>query len=170
MAMTRQTRRKRLLVLGLLLGALLTGCSSGAGSDETANHAVHTAPSGDLREVTASIDDLPSFLRDKPEPIQETYRLAGQHADVLEWMPCTCGCGPSAGHRSNRDCFIHEIRPDGSVVWDDHATRCDTCLRIAAEAAHMAESGKSVREIRQHIDATYGKYGPPTPTPQPPAS
>ncbi|MCG0314827.1 MAG: PCYCGC domain-containing protein [Calditerricola sp.] len=167
--MARRGKGKPLLA-ALLLSTLLAGCSNGAGSHEGANPAIHTAPNGDLREVTASVDTLPTFLDDKPEPIRATYRLAGRHADVLRWMPCTCGCGPSAGHRSNLDCFIHEIRPDGSVIWDDHATRCDTCLRIAAEAAHLAESGKSTQEIRQHIDAKYGKYGPPTPTPQPPAS
>jgi hypothetical protein len=36
-------------------------------------------------------------------------------------MPCYCGCGKNAGHRSNRDCYIKSVRADGSVIFDSMA-------------------------------------------------
>ncbi|CAM3566657.1 PCYCGC motif-containing (lipo)protein [Hydrogenibacillus schlegelii] len=138
----------------LAAASFLAGCSA------------ETHP-GDGREATASIDVLPSFLHNAPDDVRATYRLAARHADMLEWIPCTCGCG-SIGHRSNRDCFIAERRPDGPVVWDSHSVGCDVCLNIAVDAARMAESGMPVSEIRKAIDTKYGSFGPPTPTPAPP--
>jgi hypothetical protein len=33
----------------------------------------------------------------------------------------------------------------------------------------LQTDGKSLRDIREYIDGKYGKYGPSTPTPFPPA-
>ena len=106
-------------------------------------------PNGDLQEVTASADILPSFLDDKPEDMRLVYQVAGTATDIIEWMPCYCGCGESAGHGSNLNCFIDEIREDGSVVWDDHGTRCQVCLDIAVQSVMMTQDGKSLKEIRE---------------------
>lgn len=125
-------------------------------------------PNGDLQEVTASIDVLPSFLDDKPEDMRLVYQVAGQATDIIEWMPCYCGCGESAGHGSNKNCFIDEIREDGTVVWDDHSTRCQVCLDTAVESVMMTQEGKSLKEIRNIIDETYDKgFAEPTDTPMP---
>jgi hypothetical protein len=32
----------------------------------------------------------------------------------------------------------------------------------------LKQQGKSLAEIRKHVDATYLRFGPPTPTPPPP--
>ena len=83
-------------------------------------------------------------------------------------MPCYCGCGESAGHKSNLNCFIQEKREDGSIVWDDHGTRCLVCLEIAVQSAQLHKEGKSLKEIRQFIDDTYKEgYAKPTPTDMP---
>ena len=126
-------------------------------------------PNGDLQEVTASADILPSFLDDKPEDMRMVYQVAGNATDVLEYMPCYCGCGDSAGHKSNMNCFLDEVREDGSVVWDDHGTRCLVCLEIAVKSVQMKQDGKSMKEIRDTIDAEYGngEYAKPTDTPMP---
>ncbi|PTQ56225.1 MAG: putative lipoprotein [Candidatus Carbobacillus altaicus] len=148
-------RLRHWTVLWFLSAVLfLTGCST-----ETRT--------GDVRETTASIGTLPSFLRNASDEVRATYHLAAKHADMLEWMPCTCGCG-SLGHRNNRDCFIDEMRLDGAVVWNAHAVGCGVCLSIAADAARMAEKGMSISDIRKAIDAAYGSFGPATPTPMPP--
>ncbi|MNJ02500.1 hypothetical protein D3C73_1624720 [compost metagenome] len=66
------------------------------------------------------------------------------------------------------NCFVQEINPDGSVVWDDHGTRCGVCLNIAVESARMLKDGKSAKEIRDTIDQNYKTgYAKPTPTPKP---
>lgn len=132
------------------------------------NHAEHL-PNGDLQEVTASADILPAFLDDKPEDMRMIYKLAGQATDILEYMPCYCGCGESAGHENNMNCFLDEVREDGSVVWDDHGTRCLVCLEIAVKSVQMKQEGKSLKEVRDAIDTEYGNgnYTTPTDTPMP---
>ena len=123
---------------------------------------------GDLQEVTASVDVLPSFLDDKPEEMRLVYQVAGTATEVIEWMPCYCGCGESAGHGSNKNCFIDEIRKDGSVIWDDHSTRCQVCLETAVESVMMTQDGKSLTEIRTIIDERYKEgFAEPTDTPMP---
>ena len=125
-------------------------------------------PNGDLREVTASADTLPSFLDDKPEDMRLIYQVAGRATEIIEWMPCYCGCGESADHESNMNCFIDEMRDDGTVVWNDHSTRCQVCLDIAVNSVYMTQEGKSLEEIRKTIDETYKEgYAEPTNTPMP---
>lgn len=86
---------------------------------------------------------------------------------LITEKPKTTTC-ESAGHESNLDCFIHAIHPDGSVVWDDHGTRCGVCLQIAAESIKMQREGKAVKEFRAYIDEKYREgYAKPTPTPMP---
>ena len=132
------------------------------------DHDSHDHASGDIQEVTASADILPSFLDGQHEDIRLVYQVAGKATDILEWMPCYCGCGDSVGHRSNLNCFIAETREDGSIVWDDHGTRCLVCLEIAVESVQMAKEGKSLKQIRDAIDSKYKEgYAAPTPTDMP---
>ncbi|MGE7942946.1 PCYCGC motif-containing (lipo)protein [Lysinibacillus xylanilyticus] len=133
-----------------------------------ASHEEHAHASGDIQEETASADVLPSFLNNQTENIRLVYQIAGQSTEILEWMPCYCGCGDSVGHKSNLNCFIQEKREDGTIVWDDHGTRCNVCLEIAVQSAKMHKDGMSLKEIRQTIDNTYKEgYAKPTPTDMP---
>lgn len=135
---------------------------------EEASHEEHVHASGDIQEETASANVLPSFLNNKSEDIRLVYQIAGQSTEILGWMPCYCGCGESAGHKSNLNCFIEEKREDGTIVWDDHGTRCLVCLEIAVQSAKMHKDGMGLKEIRQKIDDTYKEgYAKPTPTDMP---
>ena len=51
---------------------------------------------------------------------QALYRYAVEHDGELQYIPCFCGCG-RLGHKSNRDCYIKAVNPDGSVVFDSMA-------------------------------------------------
>jgi len=154
------------VMMGVVAAALLlAGC--GAQQNGHAGH-THERMNGDIQETTASIRELPTFLDGLHDNIGQVYALAGEHAALLDSMPCYCGCGGSAGHRSNKNCFISTIEEDGAVVWDDHGTRCAVCMEIVVLSAKMKEEGKSDIEIRQFIDETYQEgYAPPTPTPMP---
>ena len=137
-------------------------------SGEHAGHDAQTHTAGDIQETIASADILPSFLDNQHEDIRLVYEVAGKATDILQWIPCYCGCGDSVGHRSNLNCFIAETREDGSIVWDDHGTRCLVCLEIAVESVQMAQQGKSLKEIREAIDTKYKDgYAAPTPTDMP---
>jgi len=63
---------------------------------------------------------LPDFVRDAPPQIKEAYRFAIANPDVLSAFPCYCGCG-SMGHENNLDCYVKEVRPDGSIEFENHA-------------------------------------------------
>ncbi|MCF6799885.1 PCYCGC domain-containing protein [Bacillus sp. ET1] len=134
----------------LIVSIVSTACSSSNTSEETASNEV-----------------LPEFLKDKSEEVQTIYANAAQNKELLENIPYYCGCGESTGDKNNYDCFIHENKRDGKVVWDDHGTKCGVCLEIAAQSVPDLESGKSIKQIRQSIDEKYKSgYAKPTPTPE----
>src|SRR5690606_38151881 len=62
---------------------------------------------GDIREETGGPQHLPEFLGEKPEDMKIIYQAAALNKDLLEKVPCYCGCGESVGHKDNYDCFIH---------------------------------------------------------------
>ena len=160
----------------LLFGAaaammILGGCGTKSTSEQTPaaseHHHGNSAASGDIQETTATIDKLPSFLDGQDPKIVQAYQMVAAHKDLLQYIPCYCGC-ESIGHTSNRSCFIKEIKQDGSIVWDDHGTRCTTCMNIAVISSKMQENGQSPLEIRQFIDSKFKQgYAKPTPTPMP---
>lgn len=164
--------KKRLMLVLLAMTLVVAACGEKADSDkkehELALGEQQQLPNGDLQEVTASATELPAFMDDKPEDMRLIYQVAGSATEILDYMPCYCGCGESIGHGSNKNCFIDEIREDGSVVWDDHGTRCLVCLEIAVQSVKLTQDGKSLKEVREFIDATYKEgYAEPTNTPMP---
>ncbi|TMU86845.1 hypothetical protein FGG79_01480 [Bacillus sp. BHET2] len=155
-----------LLYFTLLIGLLgvISGCSSDQAEESKHNH---TAANGDLREETDSVDSLPSFLNDKDDNMKLIYTSAAKNPELLQYIPCYCGCGDSADHESNLNCFVYELKGE-KVVWDDHGTRCQLCLKIAAESIVKYKNGESIKQIRNYIDEQYKEgYAKPTPTPMP---
>lgn len=159
--------------LPLSLSLLLAACGTAEQTDtpktehtnheDHADHASHGA--GDQLEKTAGPDMLPAFLDEQDQSIQTIYRSVAKYPDLLKKMPCYCGCGESAGHTSNYDCFIEE-QTATSTTWTTHGITCGTCLDIAAQSIVAYQKGSSVKEIRTAIDQTYAKTGvTPTPTP-----
>lgn len=160
--------RKITWLICALLMVILSACSGNTiekKSEDNQPESKTTQHGGDIREETASAEELPSFLTNKSENMQTIYAAAAQHKELLEQMPCYCGCGGSVGHKDNYDCFIHE-NEGNKVTWDDHGTKCQVCLEIAAEAINESQNGKSNKEIRESIDNKYKEgYAEPTPTP-----
>jgi hypothetical protein len=101
------TRRHALQVLLAASGLALVGCSSAVSRD----------PSAEEFLAWPAEDRWPDLFYKAPERIQETYRFAVANQNLLQWMPCFCGCG-SWGHASNADCYVQEVRDDGSVLLD----------------------------------------------------
>jgi Protein of unknown function with PCYCGC motif len=174
-------RRQLVMTMTLAAGFLISGC--GNEKDKEEEHKNHQEQSqsqheenghekhlanGDVQQLTASIDTMPAFLDKQPKEIATIYAAAPKFKEVLEAMPCYCGCGDSAGHKNNYDCFVADNKEDGSIVWDDHGTKCGTCLEIAAISMSESAGGKSTLDIRKMIDEKYSEgYAKPTPTPMP---
>lgn len=154
--------KKLVTISFILLIVFISACSS-----EGSNEGEGNVSNGDIRETTSSTVELPTFLDGKSKNMKTLYTAVGNSQDLLESIPCYCGCG-EFGHTSNYDCFINQNNDDKSLVWDDHATRCQACLDIAAESVIAFSNGKSVEEIRNMIDEKYqdGDYAEPTPTPE----
>ncbi|WP_433750814.1 PCYCGC motif-containing (lipo)protein [Falsibacillus pallidus] len=172
---------RKVLFLTLIFPLTLLGaCANHEAKNPSQNHAKgeqatghgdHDAMAamgqGDIREATSSATILPSFMKNKPKKMQDIYLAVAQNRELLEKIPCYCGCGESVGHMNNYDCYIHENRKDGSVVWDDHGTKCGVCLDIAEKAIQAKQQGMSVKQIRAMIDQQYKTgYAKPTPTPE----
>jgi hypothetical protein len=73
----------------------------------------------------------------------KAYTYATEHPEVLEQIPCYCGCGEHGSkvsegkpHKSVRDCFITD---NGN--YDDHASFCDTCVGITIKAQSYFPNG-----------------------------
>lgn len=163
---------RKLIFLCLIGSMLIVGACSNIDDAEDKTEeseqpitSVNDGSMGDLHEATANVDTLPPFLTNHHDTMKMLYTAVGQHKELLEHIPCYCGCGESVGHEHNYHCFIHDHKTDGSVVWDDHATRCQVCLDIAAESIIEYQEGKSIDDIRDAIDAQYKDDGYPEPTP-----
>jgi hypothetical protein len=53
--------------------------------------------------------------------VREAYQFALANKDILENIPCFCGC-VEAGHKSNYNCYVQDDgSASGKVVFDSHA-------------------------------------------------
>lgn len=65
---------------------------------------------------------LPFSTWAPPRPMPDVlgaYAFAARHHDLLQYMPCYCGCA-RVGHRSNVDCYVKDGSPTGAPRWDLH--------------------------------------------------
>jgi len=158
----RRIRITSLFALALLLFFVLSGCGS-TNSGHT-DHAGHESTEGshshdslpDNKVTTASPDILPAFLDNFSETTRNLYAAVPKYEHILKELNCYCGCMEyDIPHDGLFRCFIIGIDDDG-VHWTDHGGACGICMLELRDAVKMAEDGKSLQEIQQHIDATYG--------------
>jgi hypothetical protein len=77
--------------------------------------------SADAKELTLAPESaLPDFVGSAPPQVKEAYRFAIANPEVLEALPCYCGCG-NVGHENNLDCYIKEVAADGTIAFENHA-------------------------------------------------
>jgi hypothetical protein len=103
------------------------------------------------------------------EVVAAVYEFAARHPEVLQFVPCYCGC-EQLGHGANHDCFVKSRDAQGRVQWNDHGTHCAVCIDVARDAMMMSNSGVAPAQIRAAIDQKWGAIAQTqTPTPRPPA-
>jgi uncharacterized protein with PCYCGC motif len=112
----------RVSLLGAV-GVSIGACAGGQGSanqphDFSARFGrfeVTDEPNGDLSKVV-----WPDFVLRAGAEVRRLYEFQIENGDLMRWMPCFCGCGDD-GHRNNRDCYVKQVNPDGSVILDSMA-------------------------------------------------
>ncbi len=77
-------------------------------------------PTEDSTLKLAAVSELSPDIQQLSPEVQEAYRFALANPDVLDKIPCYCGCG-GVGHVNNRMCYVRSESADGQVVFDDHA-------------------------------------------------
>lgn len=143
-----------ILVALLLVSAGLAGCSS-EGKAAVADHSFTMAP----------LAAMPAEVHEAPVAVQQAYQFAVANPEVLEQIPCYCGCG-AMGHTSNYACYVAGVSEDGVVEHDNHALGCSICVDISQDVMRLLDQGKAVPEIYTYIDNNYARFGPPTPLEQ----
>jgi hypothetical protein len=139
--------RKFLFTL-LMIGVILAGlpaCSSQSQVEE-----VHLN--------MASMDHMPAEVQSAPVSVQEAYQFNVANPEIMQNIPCYCGCG-AIGHTSNYACYVSHVDETGNIMFDNHALGCSICVDITQDVMRMLREGKSPQEARAYIDATYSKYG-----------
>ncbi|MDY7075623.1 MAG: PCYCGC motif-containing (lipo)protein [Chloroflexota bacterium] len=62
-------------------------------------------PKEDSTLKLAAVSELSPRIQQQPPEVQEVYRFALANPDVLDKIPCHCGCG-NVEHMNNRMCYI----------------------------------------------------------------
>jgi hypothetical protein len=124
-----------------------------------------------MKPHTGPLPALPRVSFEPPRStaiLQQVYEFAARHPEVLQYVPCYCGC-ERVGHTANHSCFVKARAADGRVTeWDSHGMGCAVCIDVARDAMSLFNSGSKPAAIRDAIDKKYAASFPSsTPTPRP---
>ena len=140
-------RRMLLFVFVLSLASgLLTACGK---TTVTTEHELKMAP----------MSMMPDTVQSAAAATQQAYQFAAANPDVMQHIPCYCGCG-SQGHTSNYACYIKSVDDKGQPVFDSHALGCSICVDITQDAMRLTKQGQSPQQIKAYVDRTYSRFGP----------
>jgi hypothetical protein len=182
-----------MLLLAGAAGGTLAGCAGSTGVSASATSpasggmATMTPPASDSpvgmpngqglgdstqlptpEQISAAWSARPAFVRQGDPQVQEAYAFAVARPDVVEWMPCYCGCA-GLDHRSNLECFLKHREAGGAIAFEEHASYCDICVKTALMAKQMLGQGATLAQMRAAVDGAFGGNGVDgTPTELPP--
>jgi hypothetical protein len=101
-----KTRLLMVLMAGVLV-LVSSGCGA-SGGERVKLKALELAP----------LEEMPDYVQSAPRDVQEAYRFAVANPNLLQQIPCFCGCN-SIGHMNNLDCYVDEF---GQITeFDNHA-------------------------------------------------
>jgi hypothetical protein len=131
---------KQNVVLGIVAVAIMAGIAwvSLRGTNDA-----QTAESAD---PSLAADVLSPSLFDDPMT-KAAYQTAKDIPEVLQQLPCFCGCMSSFGHKNNLFCFK-----------DQHGSGCTLCQQIALDARKMHDQGMPIAQIQETIKSRYSHY------------
>lgn len=100
----------------------------------------------EVGDPSLSSDVLSPSLFDDPMT-RAAYQTAKDIPEVLQQLPCFCGCMSSYVHKNNLFCFK-----------DQHGSGCTLCQQIALDARKMHDEGMSIAKIQENIKTKYSHY------------
>jgi uncharacterized protein with PCYCGC motif len=110
----------RVALIVLAAACVAAGCSSSAQERAGASNLEFDRP---LNLSDAEIPPLPTVpypLARPPEVVHAVFAFAARHPEVLNHIPCFCGC-QARGHKDNDDCFVAERDAHGRPTkWEPH--------------------------------------------------
>lgn len=132
---------------------------------------IPAASQAPMKGHVGALPPLPRVSFEPPRPmpvVQQVYEFAARHPEVLQYVPCYCGC-ERVGHTANHSCFVKSRAADGRVTeWDTHGVGCTICIDVARDAMALFNAGSKPVAIRAAIDQKYGsQFRSSTPTPRP---
>ncbi|MBI5352735.1 MAG: hypothetical protein HZB50_08880 [Chloroflexi bacterium] len=142
------SKTRKLLFLSLIVVLLTTAIS-----------ACSTSKSSDVHLDMMSMDQMPAEVQSAPATVQTAYQFAAANPEVMQNIPCYCGCG-SVGHTSNYDCYVSGKDAESKITFDNHALGCSICVDITQDVMRMLRDGKSPQDARTYVDTKYSQYGP----------
>ncbi|MBE0429498.1 MAG: hypothetical protein IBX61_06455 [Thermoleophilia bacterium] len=111
---------------------------------------------------------FPTYVTNADLPnAQKSYQFAVDYTEELDQIPCFCGCGQHAGHKSVRYCFIERDDPKNeNILFDPHGAGCQMCIDLVLEAVEGLENGDSLKDVRARIEEQWkDSIDSMTPTP-----
>ena len=109
----------------------------------------------------------PAFMLGMNAQVKDAYLYAATHPEILEYIPCYCGCGSAThngGHSDNERCYVVERFSSGWMILEPHGSQCGVCVGITLDTRAMLGRGLPLREVRAQIDRKWSGAGPGTPT------
>ncbi|HMM40399.1 MAG TPA: PCYCGC motif-containing (lipo)protein [Thermomicrobiales bacterium] len=106
--------------------------------------------------IPAAHRTLPAHIRAAGPMAEMAYQAAIDHPQVVESVPCLCGCIESLGHQSNLDCYIEQKEVGGVTVYSSHGLYCGVCQLITRDALDGAARGMTSSELQSMIVDRYG--------------
>ncbi len=141
-----------LIIIGIIAFLLIAGIAYAVFSGGQPTTQTQNTGDGGIK--------LPSFAYTSSITLK-AYTYATEHPEILEQIPCYCGCGSHGSeasdykpHRFLRDCFIND-----KWQYDEHASFCDTCVGEATKVQEYLAQGKTLKEARALIDQEYSQIG-----------
>ena len=141
-------RRAMLFIfLVSLAGTAVASCSSAPSA--SSDHELKMAP----------MSMIPEAVQTAATVTQQAYQFAIANPEVMQHIPCYCGCG-SMGHTSSYSCYVKNVDGKGDVTFDSHAIGCSICVDITQDTMRLTKQGESPQEIKAYVDKTYSRFGP----------
>lgn len=163
-------RRRRFLVASA--AAVAAACAPAAGVAPSGG----TTPTGpgasdgrpnDPNAGNPAAGIWPTFMVAMNAQVKDAYLYAATHPEILQYIPCYCGCGAAThngGHSDNERCYVVDRAANGWMILEPHGSQCGTCVGITLDTKSMLARGMTLKAVRGQIDQKWAAAGPSTPT------